>query len=183
MTMDPNLEPRRVVRRESVQSEEAVGEPAVAPVYAEREQVDATGGGIESHQRLERDAGGVAHGERFVRDAEAEQEWWAFRVTQVVWLLVAIIEIFIGLRVLLKLLAANPNNAFASFVYNVAGVFLAPFFGLTGSPAADGVVLEIPSLIAMAVYALIGWAIVRILWLLLIRPMTRSATRYDRYTN
>jgi YggT family protein len=183
MTMDPNLEPRPVVRRETVRSEEAIAEPAVVPVAAEREQLDQSGGGIEQHQRLVRDSAGMAHAERFVRDAEAEQEWWVYRVTQVVWLLVGIVEIFIGLRVLLKLVAANPNNAFASFIYNVAAVFLAPFFGLTGSPAANGVVLEIPSLIAMAVYALIGWAIVRVLWLLLIRPMTRSATRYDRYTN
>jgi YggT family protein len=180
MTMDPSFEPGRVVRREAVQTEEVDGVPASVGVPLAREQIDETAGGIERHERVLRDPAGGVHGERMVRDVQGEQEWWAFRVTQAVWLFIGIVEIFIGLRVLLKLVAANPNNAFASFVYGVAGVFLAPFFGLTGSPAANGVVLEIPSLIAMAVYALIGWAVVRILWLLLIRPMTRSATRYDR---
>ncbi|MDP2743971.1 MAG: YggT family protein [Dehalococcoidia bacterium] len=97
-----------------------------------------------------------------------------------VWLFVGIIEVLIGMRVLLKLIGANPDNDFGGFVYNSAGVFLAPFFGLTGSPSSGGVVLEVPSLIAMLVYALVGWAIVRVILPLFDKPATRGTSTYDR---
>ena len=44
----------------------------------------------------------------------------------------------------------------------MSSLFLVPFFGLTGSPAAGGRVLEVPSLIAMLVYAFLGWGVVRV---------------------
>jgi len=101
-------------------------------------------------------------------------------VCQLVWLCAGLVEVLIGLRVLLKLIDANPNNAFAGFSYNIASLFLAPFFGLTGSPAAGGSVLEVPSIIAMLLYAFVAWGVVRIIRLLFDRPMTRSSSIYDR---
>ncbi|MHB8621673.1 MAG: YggT family protein [Chloroflexota bacterium] len=98
-----------------------------------------------------------------------------------VWLCTGIVEVLIGLRVLLKLIAANPNNAFAGFAYNMSSLFLAPFFGLTGSPAAGGSVLEVPSIIAMLVYAFLGWGVVRVIRLLFDRPTTGSSSTYDRF--
>jgi YGGT family len=83
----------------------------------------------------------------------SEQQNQLLRVSQLVYLCIGIVEVLIGVRVLLKLIAANPDNAFARFVYSSTTVFLAPFFGLTNSPVAGGSVLEVPSLIAMAVYA------------------------------
>ncbi|MBK9051653.1 MAG: hypothetical protein IPL78_12250 [Chloroflexi bacterium] len=41
---------------------------------------------------------------------------------------------------------------------------------LIGSPAAAGVVLELSSLIAMVVYALLAWALERIVWVIFYRP-------------
>jgi len=98
-----------------------------------------------------------------------------------VWLVISAIEIVIGLRVVLRLLAANPQNGFASFVYAVSRIFLGPFFDLTVSPQAGQIVLEIPSLIAMAVYALLGWAIVKAIWLIFAPVQSRSETTYNRY--
>jgi YggT family protein len=74
------------------------------------------------------------------------------------------------LRILLKLLAANPDNQVAAFIYSVTGVFLAPFAGLTGTPAAAGMVLELSSLLAVVVYALVAWVIERLVWLIFYRP-------------
>jgi len=45
---------------------------------------------------------------------------------------------------------------------------------------AGGMVLEIPSLIAMVVYAVIAWGLVQVIWLFY-RPMTRGGSRYDRF--
>ena len=50
----------------------------------------------------------------------------------------------IGLRVVLKLFAANADNGFASFIYGVAGVFVAPFVGLSGTLAAGDRCWRIP---------------------------------------
>lgn len=85
-----------------------------------------------------------------------------------IWLVAVVLEVLIAFRVFLKLIAANPQSGFASFIYNITAPFLAPFAGLTSTPAADnGAVLEISSLIAMAVYALLFWLalyVVRLIW-------------------
>ena len=87
------------------------------------------------------------------------------RITQIIWLATGVLESLIAIRVLLKLMAANPSAGFAAFIYNMTAVFLAPFFGLTATPSANGSVLELSSLIAMLVYALLAWGIVRVLWI------------------
>jgi hypothetical protein len=99
-----------------------------------------------------------------------EQRVFTFKLTQLVWLLFGLLEALIALRVVLKLIGANPANTFAALIYNASALFLWPFFGLTGTPAANGMVLEIPSIIAMIVYALVAWAIARVVWLVLYRP-------------
>jgi hypothetical protein len=96
-------------------------------------------------------------------EASVERHYRLARATQVVWLVTGILESLIGIRILLKLIAANPEAGFATFIYNLTAVFLAPFFGLTAEPEANGAVLEISSLIAMLAYALLTWAIVRVM--------------------
>ena len=93
-----------------------------------------------------------------------------FKVTQLIWLLFGLLEAAIGLRVIFKLIAVNPNNAFAAFLYRVTDLFLAPFQSLIGAPAAEGMVLEVSSIIAMIVYALIAWALDRLAYVLFYRP-------------
>jgi len=102
---------------------------------------------------------------------QAEERTFIVRLTQLVWLLFGILEALIGLRVLLKLIAANPNSPFAALVYSASSLFVWPFAGLTRTPAAEGMVLDIPSIIAMFVYALVAWAIVRLIWIVLNRPV------------
>lgn len=139
--------------------------------------------GVERRETVVTDDAGVAHRERLTRDVAAEQLIRFTKATQVTWLVVGIIETLIGLRVLLKLIGANPANDFANFIYGFAGLFVGPFNGLTGSPAAGAVVLEIPSLIAMLIYALVGWGLIQIFRLVLIRTDTRTTATYDRYAS
>ncbi|MEM5776533.1 MAG: hypothetical protein AAGU05_16135, partial [Anaerolineaceae bacterium] len=100
-----------------------------------------------------------------------------FKLTQLIWLLVGLLEAALALRFLFRLLGVNEANAFASFLYNLTDIFLAPFANLTGTPAAGSMVLEIPTLIAMAVYLLIGWALDRLIHVLFYRPATAVRTR------
>lgn len=84
-----------------------------------------------------------------------------FKINSVIWLVVGILEFIIGLRFLLLLLAANPDNAFAEFIYNLSEVFVWPFLGLFEAPTADGSVLEFSSLVAMLIYLALGWGITK----------------------
>ena len=80
--------------------------------------------------------------------------------SRVVWYIVGFIIVLLVLRLVLLLLGANDNNAFVGFVYALSGVFAWPFYGIFSyQPAYGQSVLEVSSLVAIAVYALIGWGV------------------------
>lgn len=107
---------------------------------------------------------------------------FTFRATQLIWLGLGILEVMLALRVFLKLIAANPANLFASMLYAVTDLFLFPFAGLTRTPAAGGMVLEVHTLIAMVVYALAAWALERLVWVVFYRPRETQVVREARTT-
>ncbi|MCL4465293.1 MAG: YggT family protein [Chloroflexi bacterium] len=186
--MTQSDEPRAVGPQEPVVVVERTtppGDPTPAAAgldYAERtEQATRSTAGVEQRERVVTDAAGLQSRARVVRDVGAEQRLNLHTVSQVILLLFGIVEALIGLRVILKLIGANPDNEFARTIYNAAALFLAPFFGLVGSPAAGGMVLEVPSLFAMLVYALLGWLLISVVWPLFERPTTTSTSTYDRY--
>ncbi|MHB8159130.1 MAG: hypothetical protein ACYDGS_01285 [Thermoleophilia bacterium] len=120
------------------------------------------------------------YGETEVAEDEAgHRENEIGRINGIIWLLVGILEVIIGMRVVLKLLAANQDNGFASFIYRVARLFVWPFFGLVGEPTANGSVFEVSSIIAMTVYLLIAWGITRLVYLV----MMPSRVRHVRTTH
>jgi hypothetical protein len=181
-TMSSTLEPQKVASQEA--GAKIIQDPAgsiAAPAVEETEQVVRSQAGVERHERVVTNAAGaVEHRESLVHNVATEHLMKVAKACQLVWLVAAIIDVTIGLRVLLKLIGANPGSGFASFAYNVASPFLAPFFGLTGSPAAGGSVLEVPSVIAILFYAFVAWGVVRIIGLLFDQPATRSSSTYDR---
>jgi hypothetical protein len=91
------------------------------------------------------------------------------RLTGLVQLSFGVLNGLIGLRFLLKLMAANPANPFASLIYFVTTPFLWMFQGLTYTPAFEGIQIEFFSLVAIVVYALIGWVIIQLMWILFSR--------------
>jgi uncharacterized protein YggT (Ycf19 family) len=121
------------------------------------------------------------------RDSGQEQRLFSFKATQWIWLVLGIVESLIAMRVVLKIIAANPGSPFAAFIYNLSAVFLYPFAGLVGTPATGGMVLEISSIIAMMVYALLAWGIERTVWVIFYRPrgslvgvtQTTTSENYD----
>jgi hypothetical protein len=122
------------------------------------------------------------------KEPERERRIFTFKATQLVWLLFGILEALIALRIGLKLIGANPASPFAVFIYGFTSLFLFPFTGLTGTPAAGGMVLEISSVIAMVVYALIAWALERIIWVIFYRPRgpvvgVTQTTTTDQHTH
>jgi len=103
-------------------------------------------------------------------EAGQEQRVTTFRVTQILWLLLGLLEAAIALRVIFKLIAVNAANPFAVLLYNVTNLFVAPFASLTGAPAVGGMVFEFSSIIAMVVYFLLAWAVERIVYVIFYRP-------------
>jgi YggT family protein len=85
------------------------------------------------------------------------------KAAQVVWFIVGVIATILLLRFVLALLGANIDNGFASFVYGISEPLVAPFRGLLqiGSFQAGVSRLEIETLLAAAIYTLIGWGIVK----------------------
>ncbi len=100
-----------------------------------------------------------------------------FKVTQVIWLLLGFLEAVLGLRFLFKLIGVNPANPFASILYGFSDVFVAPFASLTGAPAAEGMVFEFSTLIAMIVYALIFYAVERLVYVIFYREGGTSVSQ------
>ena len=74
-----------------------------------------------------------------------------------------LVEALMITRVILKLLAANPEAGFVRFIYNVSAPLVAPFQGIFPTPATQNSVLELSSLVAIAVYAVIAWGLVRLI--------------------
>ncbi len=91
------------------------------------------------------------------------------RIIGLIQLGFGVLDGLIGLRFFLKLMAANPENAFAQLLYFITEPFLWLFRGLTRTPSFEGIVIEFYDLIAIAVYAMLGWVITQLLWILFAR--------------
>lgn len=73
------------------------------------------------------------------------------------------IEVILAMRFVLLLLGANAETAFVSFVYDLSSIFMAPFNAVFETQTAGGATIEWSALIAIAVYALLGWGAVNLI--------------------
>ena len=82
---------------------------------------------------------------------------------RVVWYITGIIIALLVLRLVLLMLAANDNAGFVSFIYTVSGLFAAPFFGIFKyQPTYGQFTFEVSTVVAIVVYALVGWGIAKL---------------------
>jgi uncharacterized protein YggT (Ycf19 family) len=111
----------------------------------------------------------------YVEARRSTADW----INGLISLVIGLIAILIAIRVVLKLLAANTASGFTHFIYGVTGSFVAPFQGIFGTPSTDnGAVFEISSILAIAIYLLVGWLLMRLVQLMIDRPTTGvSVTR------
>lgn len=89
---------------------------------------------------------------------------WYLKTRNAIYYILGIIEVLLGFRFIFKLLGANPQNGFVSFLYSMSGIFTAPFSGIFDSFVTSGLaaksIFEPAVIIGMAVYAAIAWALV-----------------------
>lgn len=86
---------------------------------------------------------------------------------RVIYYVLGLLEILLAFRFVFKLLGANPGSGFVSFIYSITQIVLAPFTAIFRPAVTQGIetkaVLEPSTLIAMVVYALIAWGIVKLI--------------------
>jgi len=89
-----------------------------------------------------------------------------WRAQRIIYYIFGVIQAFIIIRFILKLLAANPSSTFTQIIYNISWVFVFPFNGVVPNYTVGGTVIEWFSLIALIVYALISVALTKLVGLL-----------------
>jgi YggT family protein len=102
------------------------------------------------------------------RLAEAQKQAVLSKMIQGIYYLVGALELLLLLRFVLCLSGANPDNQVASAIYRLSYPFYSPFSTLFGSPecAAGVPVFDVNLLVAMAVYSLLTWLVVKLLRLI-----------------
>lgn len=119
---------------------------------------------VTKDQKVVRSDGAVV---REQSEAVHEQADPKSTIANVVWYIYGFIAIILLIRFVLKLLSANPSNSFVDFMYSLSGVLSAPFdsiFGVsTTSTGQTTSVFEPSILVAIAVYGLIAWGVVKLL--------------------
>lgn len=101
----------------------------------------------------------------------------AYRVTQFVYWIFGLIEGLIVIRFVLRALGANPSAGFAQFMYSITAPLVGPFNGLFANPSSGANVLELNSLIALVVYALVAWLLAKLVWILVGENRSAVKTR------
>jgi len=89
------------------------------------------------------------------------------KAKKIIYYILGVIEALLIVRFILKLLGANPANTFSGIIYSVTDVLLWPFSGIFRAAVSAGIetksYIEPAVIIAMIVYALVTWGIVKLI--------------------
>ncbi len=83
-----------------------------------------------------------------------------------IYYILGTIEVLLTFRLVLKLMGAGISSGFVSFIYGLTGLFILPFEGIFQRSVSQGIettaVLEPATIVAMVVYALLAWGVVKL---------------------
>lgn len=94
------------------------------------------------------------------------------RAMDFIYLVFGVIDGLLVIRLVLKLLGANTTAAFTQWVYNVTDFFLAPFHNVLPAIGTNSSVLEMSVIVAILVYALVAYALARLVAIIFFRDVT-----------
>lgn len=84
-----------------------------------------------------------------------------------IYFLLGALEIILAFRLVLKLMGASTASTFVRAIYGLSGIFIMPFEGIFHRGFTQGIettsVLEPSTLVAIVVYAVLVWGIVKLL--------------------
>ena len=99
-----------------------------------------------------------------IKEKETEKN---FSGSRIVYYILGLLEVLLAFRLVFKLLGANPGSGFVSFIYSVTQIFLVPFNAIFRSASTQWIetqaLLEPGTIIAMIVYGIIRWGIVKMM--------------------
>ena len=85
-----------------------------------------------------------------------------YYLSQIVWTVLWVFEVILGLRFILRMIGANSAAGFTQFVYDLSAPLARPFNNVVASSVSDNSVIEWATLLAMLIYWLVGYAIVKL---------------------
>lgn len=110
------------------------------------------------------------------RTSVIERAPYNFRAAAAVGFIVGVVEILIAARFLGKLFGASAHSAFVNFIYQVSGPIVSPFTGIFGDTGSKTNTFETASLVALVVYAVIGWGVVALIRIVTAPEGTKPAS-------
>jgi len=91
-------------------------------------------------------------------------------VEYLIYFLFGILEVLLVFRLVLKVMGASMASAFVGLIYGLTGIFILPFEGIFRRWFSQGVettsILEPSTLVAVVVYAVLAWGVVKLLRIL-----------------
>jgi uncharacterized protein YggT (Ycf19 family) len=94
-------------------------------------------------------------------------------VERAIVLIFGLIQLLIALRIVLLLVAARESNNIVAFIYDLSEIFVAPFRGIL---RIEEVQAGATALDVGAIVALIGWFVIELIVLAIVRVFRPSAT-------
>jgi uncharacterized protein YggT (Ycf19 family) len=98
-----------------------------------------------------------------------------YKAEQAIWFVVGVVDALLIIRFLLKLLGASMASGFVSFMYDLTAPLVAPFHAIFNTVVSGRSVLEPESLVAIAIYSLIGWGLAALIRLMTSRSRMTAA--------
>jgi len=104
-------------------------------------------------------SGTVVHRKLIDKDVTSRRN----KTTAIIYYVLDVVEILLAIRLIFRLLGANPSAGIVNFLYAISAPFVAPFVGIFKQPVVAGSVLEWSTVVAMILYALVVYLIVQII--------------------
>lgn len=86
------------------------------------------------------------------------------------------ITTLIGIRFVLKLLGASLQSGFVTFIYGLTGALVAPFRAIFPATTGPASTVDVAALVAIVIYALVGWGVVSVVKLITAPRGARSVS-------
>lgn len=101
--------------------------------------------------------------EEVISDMETTEPKSAFTVYSIIAYIANSIEGILAIRLLLRLLGANTATPFVRFMNTISAPLVSPFRGIFANTQVNGSTIEWYTVIAMVAYAVIAYALIRLI--------------------
>lgn len=127
------------------------------------QNINAGGAYVQRQQQNYQDPAGnqVQQRKDVYRDFNQSMINTRYWFTSLVYFLLGVLEVVLGLRFIFRLLGASEGSPFIRFLYDLSHPFVIVFNGIFNDQTIGSTgVFEVSTILAMLIYALIGWGIV-----------------------